>query len=238
MKSDAELRMHVEEELSAEPGVDATAIGVAVKDGIVTLSGHVSSHAEKVVAEQAAARVLNVRAIVTELVVKLPGSSLISDEDIARVALDALSWNSLIPSENDRIKVYVENGWLTLEGDVDWHYQKSAAYSAVCNLKDVRGISNKITVKPGSIHDAVEAHIVSALKRRFGSRGNRIQIETRRDHVTLWGTVASIAESAEAERAAWTTPGVCHVENHLSVAPPGAARRTAAGTRSHSSLRI
>lgn len=168
----------------------------------------------------------------TDLDVKLPGSSLVNDEDIARAAVDALSWNTLIPS--DRIKVQVGSGWLTLEGDVDWHYQKSAAYSAVCNLKGVRGISNKITVKPVSIHDAVEAHIESALKRRFGKRRNRIRIETRRDHVTLWGTVNSIAESAEAERAAWTTLGVCHFENHLSVAGSSATRPTAAtNVRSH-----
>jgi osmotically-inducible protein OsmY len=101
---------------------------------------------------------------------------------------------------------------------VDWHYQRSAAYSAVCNLKGVRGISNKIVVKPVSIHDEVEAHIESALKRSFGKRKNRIKIDTRSDHVILWGTVNSIAERAEAERAAWTTPGVCDVENHLSVA--------------------
>jgi osmotically-inducible protein OsmY len=233
MKSDAELRIHVEEELSCEPGVDATAIGVAVKDEIVTLSGHVASHAEKLVAEQAAARVLDVRAIVTELDVKLAGSNLVNDEDIARAAVDALSWNTLIPG--NRIRVQVGSGWLTLEGDVDWHYQKSAAYNAVCNLKGVRGISNKIAVKSVSIHDAVEAHIVSALKRRFGRRGNRIQIETRRDHVTLWGDVKSMAESAEAERAAWTTPGVCHVENHLSVTGSKATQRTsaAANVRSH-----
>jgi osmotically-inducible protein OsmY len=230
MKSDAELRTDVEEELSCEPSVDATVIGVAVKDGIVTLSGHVASYAEKVVAEQAAARVLDAHAIVTELDVKLPGSNLANDEDIARAAFDALSWNTLIPS--DRIRVRVGSGWLTLEGDVDWHYQKSAAYIAVCNLKGVRGITNNITVKPVSIHDAVEAHIESALKRRFGRRGNRIKIETRRDHVTLWGAVKSIAEREEAERAAWTTPGVCHVENHLSVTgSKGAPSTTAANAR-------
>jgi osmotically-inducible protein OsmY len=226
MKSEVDLRTDVEEELSCEPSVDATAIGVAVKNGIVTLSGHVASYAEKVLAEKAASRVVGVSAIVTDLDVKLPGSRRINDEDIARAALDALSWNALTPS--DRIKVQVENGWLTLEGNVDWHYQKSATYSSVCNLKGVRGISNNITVKPVSIRDAVEAHIQSALKRTFGKRRNRIKIETRSDHVTLWGTVNSIAESAEAERAAWTTPGVCHVENHLSVAGSSLGRRTAA----------
>jgi osmotically-inducible protein OsmY len=232
MKSDVELRTDVEEELSYEPSVDAAAIGVAVKDGIVTLSGHVASYAEKVAAEQAATRVLGVNAIVTDLDVKLPGSRLVNDEDIARAAVDALSWNTLIPS--DRIKVQVGSGWLTLEGDVDWHYQKSAAYSAVCNLKGVRGISNQISIKPVSIHDVVEAHIESALKRRFGKRRSRIKVETRRDHVTLWGTVNSMAESAEAERAAWTTQGVCHVENHLSIAYPGAYRRSGGAGGVHS----
>jgi osmotically-inducible protein OsmY len=224
MKSDAQLRKDIEDELAGEPSVDAAAIGVAVTDGIVTLSGHVASHAEKVAAERTAARVLGVQAIVTELDVKLPGSIQVSDEDIARAAIDALSWNSLVPQ--DRIKVQVGSGWVTLEGDVDWHYQKTAAYNAVCNLNGVRGVNDKVVVRPASIRDVVKDHIESALRRTFGRRTNRITVETRRDHVILWGTVNSVAERAEAERAAWTTPGVCNVENHLSIAGSAATRQT------------
>lgn len=224
MKSDAQLRKHIEDELACEPSVDAAAIGVAVTDGIVTVSGHVASHAEKVAAERAVTRVLGVQAVVTELDVKLPGSIQVSDEDIARAAIDALSWNSLIP--RDRIKVQVGSGWVTLEGDVEWHYQKTAAYNSVCNLNGVRGVKDKVVVRPTSIRDVVKAHIESALRRTFGRRTSRITVETRRDHVILWGTVNSVAERAEAERAAWTTPGVCNVENHLSIAGSAATRQT------------
>jgi osmotically-inducible protein OsmY len=214
--TDARLRHTVEEELASEPSVDAAAIGVALKDGVVTLSGHVASHAEKVAAENAAARVFGVRAIVTELEVKLPGSIRLRDEEIARAAVDALSWNTVVPA--DRIKVRVERGWITLAGDVDWGYQKSAAYNAVAYLKGVRGVSNKIALKPASISTSVHAHIEAALQRSFGRRKSPVTVEASGDHVTLRGEVASLAEREAIERAAWTTPGVCHVNNNLSVA--------------------
>jgi osmotically-inducible protein OsmY len=165
---------------------------------------------------RAVTRVLGVQAVVTELDVKLPDLIQVSDEDIARAAIDALSWNSLVP--RDRLKIQVSSGWITLEGDVEWHYQKTAAYNALCNLNGVRGVNDKIVVRPTSIRNVVKAHIESALRRTFGRRTNRITVETRRDHVILWGTVNTVAERAEAERAAWTTPGVCNVENHLSIA--------------------
>jgi len=216
MKSDAELRRDVEDELAAEPSLDATAIGVAVEeDGIVTLSGHVASYSGKLAAERCAARVLGVSAIVSELDIKLPGSSRITDEDIARAALSALAWNSLVP--RDRIKVEVGSGWITLEGDVDWQYQKIGAYDAVCHLRGVTGVSNKIVVRPASAGNAVKAHIEAALQRRFGKQLKHIQIEMQGDHVILRGTVASLTERAEVERAAWTTPGVCHVDNNLAI---------------------
>ena len=215
VKSTARVRQDIEQELSCEPSVDAAAIGVAVEDGVVTLFGQVASHAEKVTAERAAARVRGVKVIVSELEVNLPDSSLSADEEIAKVAIQALSWNTQIPA--DRIKVRVEHGWITLEGDVDWHYQKTAAYDAVCNLKGVRGVSDRVVIKPTTISTAVEAHIEAALRRRFGTRRSHITIETSGDHVTLRGAVGSLAERAEIERAAWTTPGVCHVNNNLSV---------------------
>jgi osmotically-inducible protein OsmY len=214
-KSEARLRHDVEEELACEPSVDAMAIGVALEDGVVTLSGHVASHAEKVAAEHAAARVRGVKAIVSNLDVKLPDSSQPADEEIAQAVIHALSWNTLIPA--DRISVEVENGWITLAGDVDWRYQKSAAYDAVCNLKGVKGVNDSVRIRPRTISASVEAHIEDALRRRFGAPKGHIVVESRGDHVTLRGTVNSLAERAEIERAAWTTPGVCHVNNNLSV---------------------
>ncbi len=217
MKSETQLRRDVEDELALEPSVDATAIGVAVEDGIITLSGHVASYAEKLAAEQCAGRIWGVRAVVSEVDIQLPGSSHLTDEDIARAAMDALIWNSLIP--RDRIKVEVGSGWITLEGDVDWHYQKTAAHDAVCHLRGVTGVTDKIAVKPTSVHQAVKAHI-EAISRRFGKQLDHIKIETRGDHVVLRGTVTSLSERAEVERAAWTTPGVCHVDNNLAVEHP------------------
>jgi osmotically-inducible protein OsmY len=223
MKSDARLRRDIEDELLAEPSVDSAAIGVAAKDGIVTLSGHVASYAEKVAAERAASRVLGVKAVVTELDVKLPDSDQVTDESIAQAAVDALSWNALVPK--DRIHVQVSSGWVALEGEVDWHYQKAAAHNAVSALKGVTGVSDQVVVKPSSVREEVKAHIESALRRTFGRRTRRITVETRRDHVMLWGAVNSLAERAEAERAAWTTPGVCHVDNHLEVSDSRARAR-------------
>jgi len=217
MKSDTQLRRDVEDELAIEPSVDATAIGVAAEDGLVTLSGHVASYSEKLAAEQCAARVSGVSGIVSELDIKLPGSSRVTDEDIARAAMNALAWNALVP--RDRIKIEVGSGWITLEGDVDWHYQKAAAHDAVCHLRGVTGVTDKIVLKPTSVSDAVKAHIQSALARRFGKPLEHIKIETRGDHVILRGTVASVSERAEVETAAWTTPGVCHVDNNLAVQP-------------------
>lgn len=211
---EAELRRDVEEELSWEPSVDATAIGVAVEDGVVTLSGHVASHAEKIAAESAAARVHGAKAIVSEVDVELVDLNRPSDEAIAQAAVQALSWNTLVPA--DQIKVLVEKGWITLEGDVDWRYQKTAAYDAVCNLRGVKGITDRIATKPASVSDAVKAHIEAALRRRLGAH-NHVVLETRGDHVTLRGTVASLGERAEIEKAAWNTRGVCHVNNNLSV---------------------
>lgn len=215
MKSDAQLRRDVEDELAAEPSLDATTIGVAVDDGIVTLSGHVASYSEKLAAERSVASVLGVGALVSELDIKLPGSIRITDEDIARAAISVLGWNALVP--RDRIKVEVGSGWTTLEGDVDWQYQKVAAHDAVCHLRGVTGVTDKIAVRPASLCNEVKAHIERALQRRFGKQLNHIQIETRGDHVILRGRVTSVSERAEVEHAAWTTPGVCHVNNNLAV---------------------
>jgi osmotically-inducible protein OsmY len=213
---DLELKRTVESELRWEPSVDAAQIGVAVKDGIVTLSGRIPSYWEKVAAERAAARVSGVKAVVNELEVRLPGSSERTDEDIARAALDSLRWSVLIP--NDRIKVKVSKGWVTLEGNVDWQYQKSAAEKTVRKLYGVVGVTNLIDLKPKVSKAEVKNSIEAALKRLAEVDANRIKVETEDGTVRLSGTVRSWFEREEAERAAWAAPGVRSVEDHISVA--------------------
>jgi osmotically-inducible protein OsmY len=213
---DLELKRAVESELNFEPSINAAEIGVAVKDGVVTLSGRVPSYWEKVAAERAAARVAGVKAVANELEVRLPGLSERTDGDIARAAVDALKWNVLVPE--DRIKVKVSKGWVTLEGAVDWQYQKSAAEKSVRRLVGVVGVSNLIEVKPAVSKAEVKSAIESALKRLAEVDANRIRVDTEDGKVVLSGTVRSWFEREEAERAAWAAPGVRAVEDHIAIA--------------------
>jgi osmotically-inducible protein OsmY len=214
--SDLELRKAVETELNWEPSINAAEIGVAAKGGIVTLSGHVQSYWEKVAAERAAERVSGVKAVVNELEVRLPGSSERTDEDIARAAVNALEWSVLVPA--DKLKVKVSKGWVTLEGSVDWQFQKTAAEKAVRKLIGVKGISNLVDVKPRVSKAEVKAEIESALKRSAEVDADHIQVETDGDRVILKGTVHSWFEREEAERAAWRSPGVRTVEDKIAIA--------------------
>jgi osmotically-inducible protein OsmY len=214
--TDLELKKAVESELNFEPSIDAAEIGVAVKDGIVTLSGRVPSYWEKFEAERAAARVSGVKAVVNEMDVHLPGSSERTDEDIARVALDTFKWSLLIPK--DQIRIKVSKGWVTLEGTVDWQFQKLAAEKAVRKLIGVRGVTNLIELKPQVSKGEVKMAIEGALKRLAEVDANRIKVETEDGKVVLTGTVRSWFERAEAERAAWAAPGVRTVEDRIAVA--------------------
>lgn len=216
MKTDSDLKLDVMDELKWEPSVDEVEIGVAVSDGIVTLSGYVDSYAEKFAAERAVERVSGVRAFADELHVRLPGAHERSDTDLAHAAADALKWNVDVPDAT--IKAKIAHGWITLEGSAAWQYQKTAAERAVRYLTGVRGVTNAILVKPSPVSAPdVTRRIKQALHRSAQLDAERILVETADGKVTLKGTVRSWPERRDAEYAAWSAPGVSAVEDHLVV---------------------
>jgi len=216
--TDIQLQRNVHDELHWEPTVDATKIGVAVTDGVVTLTGAVSNFFEKWEAEAAAKRVYGVKALANDIEIRLLGDGRRDDTDIARAAAEALAWNASVP--RDRVKVVVSDGWLTLDGEVDLRYQKEAAENAVRCLYGVKGVSNQISVRRKITATDIKTRIEEAFLRSAILDAGRIRVETDGSRVTLRGEVRSWAERREAERTAWAAPGVSHVEAHISVTLP------------------
>lgn len=217
MKSDRDIERDVKEELEWDPDLDVSDIAVSVKNGVVTLAGFVKSYTDKYEAEAAAKRVAGVSGVANDLEVRLPSIDERPDPDIARDAVAALK--SQLPISSEHIKVVVKNGWVTLEGQVEWQYQRNTAESAVRRIKGVKGVSNMILLKPRVEPSEIKQKIQQAFKRNAEVDANRIVVETRGSEVTLKGTVRSWIEREEAERVAWSAPGVTKVEDRIVVAP-------------------
>jgi osmotically-inducible protein OsmY len=217
-RTDEQIQRDVFAELKWDAPVQPNEIGVIVKDGVVTLTGWVDTYSKKWLAEKAAKRVRGVRAVANEIEVRLPASSERTDADIAAAAARELEWNSLVPTE--KVKVSVSKGWLTLEGEVEWEFQRREAERAVRRISGLRGVTNLIMVRPRYSPDPEELKrkVEAALIRSAETDAQRIEVDVRGDTVVLKGTVCSWTERQEAERAAWSAPGVAHVENRITIA--------------------
>ena len=214
---DSEIRRKVLAELDWDPSIDASAVGVAVKDGVVTLTGSIANYWQKKEVERGVKRVIGVQAVAEDLAIKLPGTAARSDADIAHSVLTGLRFNVAVPA--DSVKVMVENGWVTLDGEVEWQYQKSAAENAIKYLMGVKGVTNSISLRPRASAADVKAKIENAFARRAQLDANQIRVEATDNKVILRGSVHSWDEKDDAERAAWAAPGVTKVENNVMVIP-------------------
>lgn len=210
-----DIRQDILDELEFEPSVDAAHIGVAVEKGVATLTGYVHSYAEKIAAEQAALRVKGVHAIAQEIEVRYPSDKKTSDDEIAGRALAVLRWSAVVPP--DSVVVKVQGGWVTLSGQVDWNYQRSAAEAELRRLSGVAGVLNKITIKPRLQAPDIKRRIEEALKRSAEVQAQKISVSVRDSTVSLDGYVHDWQERSAVERAAWSAPGVLHVEDRLRI---------------------
>jgi osmotically-inducible protein OsmY len=215
MSQDKELQESVMVELGWEPSIDAAHIGVAANAGVVTLTGHVQSFPQKVAAERAAARVKGVRAVAEEIFVKLPDDIRRGDDDIAGAAIERLAWDSSVPP--GAIEIRVEKGWVTLNGEVDWQFQKEAAAQAVRTLIGVVGVSNLIEIKPTRNADDVGQNITRALHRSGLHDPNTIKVSAQGGTIKLTGLVTTWNARELAGKTAWSAPGATFVENDIAV---------------------
>jgi len=213
--TDTYLRQAVVDELDFEPSIDAANIGVAVENGVVTLTGHVASYAEKIATERAVERVKGVRAIAENIEVRYPGHKQTADDEIAERALSIIGWNVQVPK--DSVKIKVEKGRVTLDGVVDWRFQREAAESAVRQLSGVVGLSNLIEVKPNVAPRDIKQKILDALKRNAELEADAIRVNVTEGNVVLEGNVKAWYERGIAEQAAWSAPGVKAVLDHLAI---------------------
>jgi osmotically-inducible protein OsmY len=213
--SDKTLRQTVMDELEWDPSFNAQHIGVAVEEGVVTLTGHVGSYIERLAAEKAVKRVKGVRAIAEEIEVRFPGDKKTSDDQIAKRALDVIAWDSTIPK--DKIQIKVQNGFVTLSGEVDWFYQRDDAEAAVRKLTGVKGLSNEVKVKPQVRGTDIKQRIETALKRNAEVEADAIKVTVQEGRVILDGKVKAWYERELAERTAWSAPGVISVEDRISI---------------------
>ncbi|WP_116519839.1 BON domain-containing protein [Achromobacter insuavis] len=213
--SDEGLRERVLQALAFEPSIDDLHIGVAVENGVVTLSGHVGSYAQKLAAEYAVQHVKGVRGIAQEIQVRTAAAKQLADDQIAARALSIIAWDATVP--DGKVQVTVQKGWVTLSGSVDWFYQRDAAERAVRKLSGVIGISNMIEVVPSVRAGDIKRRIEDALLRSAQLEANRVQVSVQDNKVTLNGCVNSWSERGAAERAAWSAPGVVEVADRLVV---------------------
>jgi osmotically-inducible protein OsmY len=209
------LRQDIIDELDFDPAIDSAQVGVAVADGVVTLTGYVKSYAEKIAAERAVKRVKGVKAIAEEIEVRYIGMKQDADDQIAKRVLDIIAWDTVIP--DGKVKVEVQKGWVTLTGTVDWQYQRSSAEAAVRRLSGVKGITNAIVVQPRVQPEDVKVRIEGALKRSAQIDANSIRVSAIGGKVTLEGRVKAWHERELAERTAWAAPGVTAVEDRIVV---------------------
>jgi osmotically-inducible protein OsmY len=217
MRSDSDIRRDVEDELRWDPEIDPTDIAVSVHNGVVTLAGFVRSYIEKYQAEADAKRVAGVVAVANDLEVRLPDIDERPDPEIARDALARIK--DELPYAWEKIRVVVKHGWLTLEGEVEWDYQRDRAEAAVRRVRGVKGVTNSIEVKPRVAPAEIRRKIEEALRRAAEIDASHVTVETNGSEVILRGTVRSWAERQEAERAAWGAPGVAKVDNRIIVSP-------------------
>ena len=215
MMDDKLLKKNILDELEWEPSLDAASIGIAVKDGVVTLSGHVQSYAEKLKAEQVVKRVRGVRAIAEELEVRPVHTHTHADDEIAKRALNMLNWDVMVPAEGLQVKV--QQGWLTLSGAVDWQYQRTAAEDDVRKLSGVLGVTNLITIMPRTQCADIKERIEDALKRNASIEARNISIDVRNGNVTLEGKVHGWHERDVLETAVWSAPGVKSIDDRVTV---------------------